>query len=116
MNKTKNYDLSYLEEISGGDQSFIIEMLTEFINAAPEVNKSIEMFAIQHKWSDLYAAVHRFAPNYDFVGNSNLKLNISLLESASKHMKNLEKIDSYIAVIKEFTSIIIDELKTNFKL
>ena len=116
MNTTKSYNLSYLEEISGGDKEFVNEMITEFLKEAPVVTLSIETYFKQEKWSELYAAVHRFAPNYDFVGNQDLKLNISLLESASKHMRDLEKIDLYIVHIKKLTAQIIEELKTDFKL
>ncbi len=110
------YNISYLEEISGGDQVFILEMLSDFINQAPDVVDTIKKHSKSKEYSLLYATIHRFAPNFDYVGNSDLKLNVNLLEGASKHLRNIENIESYIENIENLSLQIIENIKKDFNL
>ena len=112
----KLYDLEYLEEISGGDKDFIIDMLNDFVVCTPETLAEIDGHIQKADWAELYKTVHRFIPSFDFVGAENIRNNLRILESCAKTQTDIDKIPHLIVGIKSFCQNIITEIKTDFKL
>jgi len=114
MNKL--YNLIYLEEISGGDRNFIIEMLKDFVANTPYSIKEIEKLASSKEWDLLYKSVHKFIPSFDFIGAESIKNDLKNLEHYSKTQINLEKIPSLLFNIKDFSYKVIKEIKIEYNL
>lgn len=114
MNKL--YNLSYLEEISNGDNNFIKEMLNDFISNTPESIEEIEKLASFKEWDNLYKSVHKFIPSFDFIGAETIVNDLKNLEDYSKTKLNLEKIPNLISNIKDFCNKVIKEIKLDHNL
>jgi HPt (histidine-containing phosphotransfer) domain-containing protein len=113
---TKLYNLEYLEEISAGDQVFILEMLGDFVGVTPSTLVEIENQIISQNWGELYKIIHRFIPSFEFVGADHMREDLRTLEQYAKTQTNTEKIPLLFENIKGFCFEIIDEIKIDFKL
>ena len=64
----KLYNLDYLNEISGGDNAFIKDMLQEFVDNTPVTLAEIDLQVASSQWDELYKTVHKFVSTFDFIG------------------------------------------------
>lgn len=112
----KRYNLSYLNEISGGDKDFILDMIQTFVNNSPNEISDLENLAETQKWEKLGESSHKFAPGLQFMGIVTLRPVINQIEEYAFDKKNLEKIPELLTRLKSECSLICEELKKDFKL
>ena len=113
---TKLYNLEYLEEISDGDQTFISEMLNDFVSITPTTLAEIEREVNSQNWDDLYKTIHRFIPTFEFVGANNIHGDLKKMEDFAKTRTNIEQIPFLFQHIKGFCFDILEEIKTDFNI
>ncbi len=77
---TKITDLSYLQNVSGGDEGFIREMVNTFLENTPNALSEMKDEAAQHKWREVARVAHRIKPSVTFMGIHSLKPIIKRLE------------------------------------
>jgi PAS domain S-box-containing protein len=74
-NKSKSgkvtVDLSYLKDFSGGDTSFIREMLSLFLSDAPNQIVMMKEYLEEEGWDKLGKLGHRMKPNFQMLGMDN---------------------------------------------
>jgi CheY-like chemotaxis protein/HPt (histidine-containing phosphotransfer) domain-containing protein len=61
-------DLSYLKDFSGGDTSFIREMLGLFLSDAPNQIIMMKESLVEEDWDKLGKLGHRMKPNFQMLG------------------------------------------------
>lgn len=66
-------DLSYLENISAGDDLFITEMINTFLNNTPVAITEMKEFGRTKDWSNVARVAHRIKPSATFMGIKALK-------------------------------------------
>lgn len=112
----KRYNLSYLKEISGGDESFVLDMVQTFIENSPSEIANLKMYASGEKWELLGENAHRFAPSLQFLGLIALRPVINKIEDFSFGKKNLDQIPSLLDILSTECNLVSDELKKDFNL
>jgi HPt (histidine-containing phosphotransfer) domain-containing protein len=113
---SKLYHLEYLEEISQGDKEFIADMLNDFVANAPATIEEIEKYVKISDWAELYKAVHKFIPSFEFVGAEEIKKALRDVESFSKSLQNTDQIPLLVALVKSQCREVVNEIKTDFKI
>ncbi len=73
-------DLSYLQNVSGGDEGFIKEMINTFLENTPHAIESMRMEASRQKWTEVAAIAHKVKPSVTFMGIHSLKPVIKRIE------------------------------------
>jgi HPt (histidine-containing phosphotransfer) domain-containing protein len=63
--------LSYLKDFSGGDTSFIREMLSLFLSDAPNQIVMMKEYLEEEGWDKLGKLGHRMKPNFQMLGMDN---------------------------------------------
>lgn len=112
----RNYDLNYLKEISGGDESFVFEMVEYFVLNTPETINQLNQFFLNGEFENLSSNAHKFSSNVSFLGAHQLD---ELLEQIHLNiLKNvkMEEIPQMLKVIEENCKVIVMELKEDFNL
>ncbi|MFZ4799310.1 MAG: Hpt domain-containing protein [Bacteroidia bacterium] len=96
----ENIDLTYLNEISGGDSSFIKEMLDLFINTtAIEVNEFDHLLA-EGNYEAIGQLAHKMKAPIQMIGASVLFDRLRTIENDGKNRTNLEAIPNLINEVK----------------
>ncbi|MBB6460789.1 Hpt domain-containing protein [Flammeovirga kamogawensis] len=97
----KMYDLSQLEILSRGDDSFITKMLDSFNSTLKEGIAGINEAKKYNDWENLSKQVHKLKPSMQILGVNSLKDLIASLENDYKtenfNENNLmEKTDAFL--------------------
>jgi HPt (histidine-containing phosphotransfer) domain-containing protein len=107
-----NIDLTYLNEISGGDSSFIKEMLDLFINTtAIEVNEFDQLLAAGN-YEGIGQLAHKMKAPIQMIGASELFDKVKIIESSGKNGTNLENIPNLINDVKVKISDLTSDIHT----
>jgi len=114
--KLRNYDLSYLEELSAGDTAFIKSIISQFVAETPDVIANIKASTLQHNWALLNSLMHKFASSLSFIGLNEINEDVKKVENSSKNLSELAEIPALIDKIVERCEIAIDWLKKDFEL
>lgn len=109
MNKI---DLSYLNEISAGDNAFIKEMLELFLNTtAIEVNEFDNHLA-NANFEAIGLLAHKMKAPIQMMGVNDLFDKIKSIENNCKNSTNLESIPNLITEVKLQINTISEDIKT----
>jgi len=82
-------DLTYLNALAEGDEAFIKEMLTLFLDSAPALTDSMRESARQGDFEKLHFSAHQLLPQLTFVGILAAIPDVSKIENEGKHMTDL---------------------------
>lgn len=104
-------NLSYLEDITGGDRAMILEMLDLFIRDIPEHIKNIETFAANDQIDDLAREAHKFKPTLQYIGLTGMFEDIKQLEANAKSRDNLDSVGEIISRLKDASQKCLPALK-----
>lgn len=111
MNEEKTlYDLSFLEDMSGGDAEFENEIITYFIQNAPGSIKSIKKLYADQNWEELRHVAHKFLSNANMMGLSIISREIETIEDIVTGDLNKEDILPLLAHIEKYCTIAISQL------
>ena len=116
MEEKKMYSLEYLQEISGGDEDFIDEMLHDFVNDVPEVLKEIDRYEKEEAWDKLYNSIHKFAPTIAFVGLHSSDAEIDRIEYLAKNNIQVDQIRTLLEKVFSDVNDTIDQIKRDFNI
>lgn len=112
----RRYNLSYLKEISGGDEDFILDMIQTFIKNTGDEIAILKDLAEQNKWETLGENAHKFAPGLQFLGLLSLRPVINQIEEYAFRQKNLDQIPNLIKKLEEECQLVSEELKQDFNI
>jgi HPt (histidine-containing phosphotransfer) domain-containing protein len=104
-------NLSYLEDITGGDNDVILEMLDLFIRDIPTQVQKMHDF---HKSSDLVSVgkeAHKLKPTLQYIGLTGMFEDIKEVEAIVKSNSNVEKLGDLIQSLQEATLECVPALK-----
>jgi len=77
-------NLSYLEDITGGDRAMVLEMLDLFIRDIPVHIEKIETLYTSQNLVDLAKEAHKLKPTLQYIGLTGMFEDIKLLEEIAK--------------------------------
>lgn len=82
-----NIDLTYLEDITGGDKGMMLEMLDLFIEDIPIQVGLISKYANERNLSMLASEAHKLKPTLQYVGLISMYEAVKEIEEISKKGK-----------------------------
>lgn len=85
-------DLSYLEDIAGGSNDFIIEMIDMFLEQTPGYFNDIKQGILDKDWKKVSDVAHKIKPTLAFMGSNSAKDTMATIEMDSRNMVNLDTI------------------------
>ncbi len=103
-------DLSYLKEMSGGNQELVIEMIDIFKEQVNEFNSGMEEFLSKKDYLSLGKLAHKAKSSISIMGLGELSSELKTLENLAKEGKQTEKYPALIEKFKKDTSEAIKEL------
>lgn len=111
----KNVDLTYLNEISGGDKNFIREMLELFVNTTSEEVNQFDALVSSNMYDQIGALAHKMKAPIQMLGANTLFENIRNLERCGKEKSNLAEIPNMVEGIKMQVAELTNEIKELLK-
>jgi HPt (histidine-containing phosphotransfer) domain-containing protein len=105
-------DLTYLKEISGGDSSFIKEMLELYINSTATEAELFSDLLAKHDYEGIGHLAHKMKAPIQMLGANELFNLIRSLEQYGKDGSNIDQMPGLINRIKEQVLLSIAEIKS----
>lgn len=103
-------DLTYLKQVSNGDEHFINEMIAVYLKETPEAIKSLETHLQNKDWEKFRAVTHKLKPSFSFFGLKTLYTVINSMEQNANEKTHLEEMPEMLATIKSTCGRAISEL------
>lgn len=104
-------DLSYLENMTGGDAELIIEMIELFIKETPVHLKTMKIAEEKKNWPQLRAEAHKVKPMFLYVGLSELNEICKDVEDSAKKEENLDSLPEMIEKLETDFNEVVQLLK-----
>lgn len=104
--------LDYLKELSGGDQSFINEILEMFIKDAPQSVEQAFRFLQERNFEMLRITVHKLKSSVQVVGGYHLTHLIQEIETISKEKGKPDILQQMLATLNSGIQHLVNHLRT----
>ena len=104
-------DLSYLEDMTNGDNGVMAEMITLLLEETPKHLKNIQQALSDENWKQLASEAHKIKPMMLYVGLTDLNELTKELETRGKNEEGLEKIPDLVHQLDEGFHAVMDELQ-----
>jgi len=111
----KLYDLSTLQNMSRGNDDFVLEMIQTFIETVSKSLVNFDEFMECQKWDRVSAVAHRMKPSLDLFGIGEIKNEIRLLEHYTSEKKNIEMIPELVGKLKRVCNKVMEGLQEEMK-
>ncbi len=108
---SKIIDLTYLIDISGGDNGFIKEMLELFVTTATTESELFDELVENNDFDGISRLAHKMKAAIQMLGANDLFNSIKLLEQYSNEHSHADEIPSMVAKIKDQIQLSIVEIK-----
>ena len=107
----KLYDLSMVEEISGGNEEFVRQMIEVFLETVPESVELINKYYDQKDYFNLHKEAHKLKSTISTVQVPSFIDKLKLIENIAKNENGVEHLPQ---LIDEFNVVLpqaIDQIK-----
>lgn len=111
MTGVKLYDLSMVEAISGGDETFTKRMLQLFLDTVPVTLADIRNASNKGEWITLSKHAHKLKSTIDSMNIDSLKNDIRAIESKGKTGDETEKIKLLVVKVLDVMQKVIEQVK-----
>lgn len=112
---------AYLEEVAGGDNAFMADLITVFIDETPITLAKLEHALAIEDAREIIAEAHRYKANLRYMGLENAYRKMDAVENAAGQ-RQWEKIRALLAEIKEtamaalpYLATTVEEIRTTLK-
>lgn len=105
------YDLTKLEEIGRGNETFIKKMIALFIEQGPGSVTEIKNAFAAGDLEKVKAVAHRIKPSIDNMGIHSLVREIREIESLAPGQENSRELNSLIEHLESTMNQVVSELK-----
>lgn len=105
-----------LEMFEGEDEDFILSIIQMFITNTPV---TLELIAEAHESDDMESLrqhAHKLKPHYSFFGASDVQQTMQQIEDIAKSNQGKEDLSKLIGCVVSKSEIIMNQMKTDFKL
>lgn len=107
----KLYSLEKLQELAQGDDAFVQEMVTTFINNVSEEAANMQKLMDAGDWKAIGRIAHKLAPNYAYMDSESL---FSLAADIEEKVQNGHDAAEIMAMARQMRAdslVLIDELR-----
>ncbi|QWG03845.1 Hpt domain-containing protein [Flammeovirga yaeyamensis] len=102
IQNSKMYDLTQLQALSRGDDSFVTKMIDSFLTNLNEGIEEINEAVSYNDWATIAKVAHRLKPSFQILGVNSLSEVILHLEK--DYLNDNFDENSYNEIIKKFVS------------
>jgi PAS domain S-box-containing protein len=96
LSVNKLYDLSMVQSVSGGDESFIKKMVSLFIETVPQNLEELVKATRSENWDQVGKTAHKLKSTVDSMGIKSIKQEIRTVEANAKQKTGLEEVPSLV--------------------
>lgn len=114
--KVRQYELSLIRSLSGGDEEFVKRMVQLFVDTIPESAAQLRKAGVSGSREDISKIAHRLKSTIDSMGILSLKKIIREIETGSKEHVAIETLNQLIAETAKTLNEVITELKGDFSI
>lgn len=111
----KKINVSYLEEVCGGDKEIITEMINIFRDQIPEFTEEMRLHLEKGNFIELGLIAHKAKSSIAIMGMEDLALKLKELELKSKAGEERERYSWYINNFVEQTGQALEEIEEYLK-
>ena len=118
MEKTHNNkvtDLTYLIQVSNGDDHFIKEMIDVYMQQTPEAIGNLEKHLKNKDWEMVRVVTHKIKPSFSFFGLSDLSAIVNSIEEYCEKQIHLDLLPGMISKVKSTCAKAMKELEEEKK-
>jgi HPt (histidine-containing phosphotransfer) domain-containing protein len=106
----KYINTEYIESVSGGDQSVILEIVVMFREQAEEIYNEMKTLLAEKNYYNLGLLAHKAKSSVSIMGIADLALMLKTFELQAKEGIEADKYDSYIMKFRNDTLEAFKEL------
>ena len=110
------YSLEKLNELSGGDEDFIVSILTVFVEETPQDLSDLKLAIEVEAFDAVYQSAHKIKPNVDLLGMDETTAHVMSIETEAKTTKNLSRIEKLFPKVEATILACIEEIKSDYNL
>jgi len=110
-NNPQIVNLTYLEDMSGGNKEVMKEMINIFISQASEFAEEMKDLNNEKEYFKLGNLAHKAKSSISIMGMETLAKELKKFELEAKEEKNVDKYEEFINHFKQICELSIDELK-----
>ncbi len=96
---SKLYDLTMVQSVSGGDDSFIKKMVSLFIETVPQNMQDLKKALQEENWDQVGRTAHKLKSTIDSMGIKSIRQEIRAVEANAKQKESLQSIPSMVNTI-----------------
>lgn len=115
MTNKKVTDLSYLRDISTGDEQMVSEMIEVFLEGYRDALSEMRELNESQDWEELRAKAHKFKPNLAYMGIASGTEKILELEEHAKNNNPDLKINTKLTELSDICEQASEELREELK-
>jgi HPt (histidine-containing phosphotransfer) domain-containing protein len=104
-------DLTYLNDISGGNIEFMIEMIDIFLDQTPMYFDQLASAINASDWKSVAEVSHKIKPTFAFMGADKAREDIQEIEKNARQLDRLDTIPAKYALIKTACDHLFAQLK-----
>ncbi len=106
-----NIDLSNLYAIAGGDEMFVMALLSKMCKALPEAFTNMDNFCTAQDWPALKSAAHKAKSTFAYLSLDDMKNRLRDIEHAAMELKDLDQLPTMVAEAIAVGQAILAHLK-----
>jgi len=110
------YNLKQLEELSGGSEDFVLEIISVFISDIPNEVENLKSAFLQNKMDNLAKVAHKLKPSIDLLGITSISQTIRDIENLAKNNQSSSDLPFSISKVENVLLKVVNELKKDFNL
>lgn len=106
----KYINTEYLDSVSAGDNSVIIEIIDMFREQAVEMYNDMKTLLAEKNYTNLGLLAHKAKSSVAIMGMADLAVMLKTFELQAKEGKEPEKYESYVNRFRDDTALALKEL------
>lgn len=100
----KMFNLSYIEEVSGGNASFVINMIDQFIKKTPQSISDLKRLIVEEsEFKKIQKSAHTLKPTFHYLGIESLYEPIKLIERIAENEGNREELLRQMEIVEKIS-------------
>ncbi len=113
--KFRYIKLDYLNELTGGDEELMDEMMKLFLENTPEALENLKNLHSQQNWEEIKKAAHKFKPTLSYMGIKELDGVVPEIEKMALAHDPDNKITSLLYTLKHYCGEAIKEITAHLR-
>lgn len=105
-------NMSYLEDLSGGNSILIKEIIELFLRQTPGDIELLGSYIQQREWEKVYKQAHHIKPTLAYVGANGMREELQHIETLAKNQQDLDSLPTKFTVLLPKLTILYAELRT----